>query len=152
MKNQIIECKSHTTGICFADRIIMSLPKRRHICLAEDDPDDYYLFSGVMEEISGLHKLTWFVRCEDLLEYLKGGNELPDVIVLDMNMPKIDGQACLLTLKKEADLLHIPVIIFSTANCPATIKAAYEAGALKYYVKPHSIEEFRKIVQEIVSV
>jgi len=130
----------------------MSLPKRRHICLAEDDPDDYYLFSRILEDISDSHKLTWFVTCEDLLIYLKTGNELPDVIVLDMNMPKMDGQTCLLTLKNEADLLHIPVIILSTGNCQETIKAAYEAGALKYYVKPYSIEEFRKIVQEIVSI
>jgi hypothetical protein len=52
----------------------MSLPKHRHICLAEDDPDDYYLYSGVIEEISDSNKLTWFKTCEDLLEYLKNGN------------------------------------------------------------------------------
>lgn len=125
--------------------------KRRHICLAEDDPDDYYLFSRVMEEISDSNKLTWFRTGEDLLEYLKTGNELPDVIVLDMNMPKIDGQTCLLTLKKEAHLRHIPIIILSTGNSPKTIKAAYDGGALKYYVKPYSMDEFRKIMKEIIN-
>ena len=87
----------------------------RHICIAEDDPDDYELFSGILKEINDNIRLTWFQTCEDLLEYLKTNKELPCLIVLDMNMPKMDGQTCLISLKKELNLLNTPVIIFSTA-------------------------------------
>jgi CheY-like chemotaxis protein len=63
----------------------------KHICLAEDDPDDYYIFSNILHEINAAIKLTWFQTCEYLLEYLKAGSDLPCIIVLDMNMPKMDG-------------------------------------------------------------
>lgn len=125
---------------------------KRHICLAEDDPDDYYLFSKTLEEINDSNKLTWFTNCEDLLQYLKTGYELPDIIVLDMNMPKMDGQTCLTTIKSEAHLLHIPVAILSTGNCPKAINKANEGGAFQYFVKPYTMDEFRKIVQQILNV
>lgn len=125
---------------------------KQHICIAEDDPDDFYIFSKMLGEISKDTKLTWFTTCEDLLQFLHTGNELPDVIVLDMNMPKMNGQACLTTIKKEAHLLHIPVAILSTGANPTSIKAAYDSGAFKYFVKPHSLTEFKNIIQEILSV
>jgi CheY-like chemotaxis protein len=123
-----------------------------HICIAEDDPDDYYLFSRFMKEIDKNVKLTWFKTCEDLLDFLKTGSDLPNLIVLDMNMPKMDGQACLSTIKGKLSLQDIPVIIFSTAGEPTTIKTAYASGALKYYLKPHSIEDYRKIIRQILDV
>jgi CheY-like chemotaxis protein len=123
----------------------------RHICIAEDDPDDYELFSSILKETNSNIKLTWFQTCEDLLDYLKTNKELPCLIVLDMNMPRMDGQTCLISLKKELNLLNTPVIIFSTAAQPETIRMAFEAGAYKYLLKPYSVEEFRKIVSEILA-
>ncbi|AEV99629.1 hypothetical protein A4D02_27770 [Niastella koreensis] len=96
----------------------------KHICLTEDDPDDYYFFSEVLDELNGDVKLTWFQTCEDLLEYLKAGDNLPCLIVLDLNMPKMDGQTCLVSIKEELALHHIPVIILSTAGYPTTIDQA----------------------------
>lgn len=125
---------------------------KNHICLAEDDPDDYFIFSHTLGEINKSIKLSWFTTCEDLLEYLKRGNELPDIIVLDMNMPKMDGQTCLTTIKKEANLLHIPVAILSTGNNPTSIQAAHDGGAIKYFVKPHSLTDFKNIVLEILNI
>jgi DNA-binding NtrC family response regulator len=124
----------------------------QHICMAEDDPDDYFLFSEILHEINGAIKLTWFQTCEDLLEFLKTGSNLPCLIVLDMNMPKMDGQTCLISIKKELELHHIPVIILSTAGHPTTINSAYQAGAFKFYHKPGSIDDFRKIVSEILAI
>jgi CheY-like chemotaxis protein len=68
-----------------------------------------------------------------------------------MNMPKMDGQTCLVSIKKELELRHIPVIILSTAGHPASIDIAYQAGAFKYYHKTGSLDEFRKIVTEILT-
>ena len=122
----------------------------RHICIAEDDPDDYYFFSKVLKEINSHIKLTWFQKCEDLLEFLKTDKDLPCLIVLDMNMPKMDGQTCLVSIKKDLSLHNTPVIIFSTAGQPATMNKARQAGAHNYFLKPHSLEEFRKIVCQIL--
>lgn len=123
----------------------------QHICLAEDDPDDYLFFSDILMEINSSIKLTWFQTCEDLLAYLKTGSNLPCLIVLDMNMPKMDGQTCLVSIKKELELRHIPVIILSTAGQPTTINLAYKAGAFKYYHKPNSFDEIRKVISEILA-
>jgi len=123
----------------------------QHICLAEDDSDDYLLFSEILHEINSSIKLTWFQTCEDLLEFLKTASNLPCLIVLDMNMPKMDGQTCLVSIKKELELHHIPVIILSTAGHSTTINTAYQSGAFKYYHKPGSIDEFRRIISEILA-
>lgn len=123
----------------------------RHICMAEDDPDDYYFFSKVLNEINSNVKLSWFQSCEDLLQFLKADSGLPSLIVLDMNMPKMNGQNCLVTIKQELQLHHIPVIIFSTAGQPAIIKMAIQAGALKYILKPFSLAEFKEVIHEILA-
>lgn len=109
-------------------------------------------FFEVLKEINSAIKLTWFQTCEDLFVFLMIGSKLPCLIVLDMNMPKMDGQTCLVSIKKELELHHIPVIILSTAGHPTTINTAYKAGAFKYYHKPGSIDEFRKIVSEILAI
>lgn len=119
--------------------------------MAEDDPDDYYFFSKILNEINDNVKLSWFQTCEDLLKYLNTGSDLPCLIVLDMNMPKMGGQSCLVTIKKELQLHHIPVIIFSTAGQPATIKMATQAGAHKYILKPFSLAEFRNVMRDILA-
>ena len=123
----------------------------RHICIAEDDPDDYYLFSKILKEINSQIKLSWFQTCEDLLAYLKTDHDLPCLIVLDMNMPKIDGQTCLVSIKKDLKLYNTPVIIFSKAGQPSTMNKARQAGAHNYILKPYSLEEFRKIVGQILA-
>lgn len=123
----------------------------RHICLAEDDPDDYYLFSKVLNEINNNIKLSWFQTCEHLLQFLKTDTELPCLIILDVNIPIMGGQECLTTIKNELHLHHIPVIILSTAGQPTTIKMAYQAGASKYILKPFSLDDFRGIVREILA-
>ncbi len=122
----------------------------RHICLVEDDPDDYYFFAKILREINNDIKLTWFQTCERLLEFLSTRSDLPSLIVLDMNMPKMSGQECLEIIKKEPSLSHIPVIIFSTAGESKEFNLAYEAGAHKYFLKPFGVEGARKIIQEML--
>ena len=122
----------------------------RHICLVEDDPDDYYFFAKILREVNSNTQLTWFQTCERLLEFLKTGSDLPSLIVLDMNMPKMSGQECLEIIKKDPALKHIPVIIFSTAGEAKTFNLAYEAGAHKYLLKPFGVDDFRKIIREML--
>lgn len=125
--------------------------KIQHICIADDDPDDFYIFSKILREIDSDIRLSWFQTCIDLLEFLKEGNSLPELVLLDMNMPKVDGQACLVSIKKEAILHHIPVIIFSTAISPTSINIAYQAGAFKYYQKPFALDEYRNLIREMLA-
>jgi CheY-like chemotaxis protein len=118
--------------------------------MAEDDPDDHHIFSEFLHQIDSTIQLSWFQTCESLLDFLKNGSELPDLILLDMNMPKMDGHTCLVALKKELTFFHIPVMILSTTNHQTTVDEALQAGAFKYYQKPYSLDEYRRIIKEML--
>ena len=118
--------------------------------MAEDDPDDHHIFSEFLHEIDSTIKLTWFQTCEGLVDFLKTSSDLPDLILLDMNMPKMDGHTCLVTIKKELNFFHIPVMILSTTDHETTVSRALQAGAFKYYQKPHSLDEYRRIIKEML--
>src|SRR4051812_37598924 len=109
-----------------------------HICMADDDMDDYYLFKTALHEVDESVKLTYFGSCDALLDYLMTSNSLPDLIVLDADMPGTDGYNCLIAIKNNSKIADIPVIFYSTSSAPFLIQNAYESGACKYIVKPYS--------------
>jgi CheY-like chemotaxis protein len=122
-----------------------------HIYLADDDPDDYYLFSTILQDLYSSVQITWFATGHELLQQVHENHHLPDIILLDMNMPGNDGHQCLQKLKNNTATHHIPVIILSTASSPDAIKKAYEYGAAKYLTKPHSIDGYKQIIGEILA-
>ena len=73
-----------------------------HICMADDDLDDYQLFKAALNEVNPSVKLTYFSSCDSLLDYLHTTDSLPDLIVLDINMPGTNGYNCLVSIKAEA--------------------------------------------------
>lgn len=123
-----------------------------HICMADDDADDYCLFNTILKEINDSILLIWFTNGRELLKYLSSTDNLPELILLDMNMPGHNGEECLQKIKENPQLSHIPVVILSTASSPTTLKKVYENGALKYFIKPHSIEGYTKVIEEILAI
>lgn len=124
----------------------------QHICLADDDPDDYFIFEAALNEVNESVKLTYFNNCDALLEYLRTSDQLPDLVVLDMNMPGNDGNKCLAEIKRETRLLHIPVIIYSTSGIPSIIKSAQDCGAYNYLIKPPSIGQTKDLIKELLAI
>jgi DNA-binding NtrC family response regulator len=124
----------------------------QHICMADDDPDDYYLFKTALSEVDDAVKLNGFSSCNSILEYLKSSTQLPDIIVLDMNMPGNDGNKCLLAIKKEARLHHIPVVIYSTSGTPDTMERAKACGAFDYILKAPSIHLTKEIIAKMLTI
>lgn len=124
----------------------------QHICMADDDPDDYYLFKTALSEVDDTVKLNGFSSCDSILEYLKSSTQLPDIIVLDMNMPGNDGNKCLLAIKKEARLHHIPVIIYSTSGTPDTMERAKACGAFDYILKAPSIQLTKELIAKMLTI
>ncbi|MES1220464.1 MAG: response regulator, partial [Bacteroidota bacterium] len=94
------------------------MPKKvSHICFADDDADDHFIFSTVMSEQFPSIELTQFYHCDKLVGFLKDETQpLPDLIFLDYNMPGNDGNQCLQWIKRTARILDIPVIIYSTSS------------------------------------
>jgi CheY-like chemotaxis protein len=73
----------------------------------------------------------------------------PDLVILDLNLPRKNGRIVLADLKSEPNLRSIPVIIFTTSHSPKDITSTYQLGANCYVNKPGSLADFRKVVQSI---
>src|SRR6185295_12221539 len=82
--------------------------KLSSIFYADDDPDDHFIVETALKEINPSLKLSSFYHCDEMINHLeKDEIALPDLILLDYNMPGNDGNACLLELKKRARFYHI---------------------------------------------
>ena len=128
------------------------------ILVVEDNDDD---FEATERALSSTGQLRNPVRrCRDGLEawrYLKGDKstdpldrtQLPDLILLDLNMPGLDGRSFLKRMKGDDDLRPIPVVIMTTSNDSVDVRACYDAGANTYVCKPVSWSEFNKAIARL---
>ena len=118
------------------------------IILADDDEDDKLLAQDAMEAAGSSYQCHTVSDGQELLDYLRcEGNynnntisELPSVILLDLNMPILDGRETLRLLKLEPYLANIPVIILSTSAAEEDINEGYALGASSYMVKPNDFD------------
>ena len=116
----------------------------------DDDPDDHLLFNETVSVIYPKVHITEFYFCGDMFKALRAlsKEQLPELIFLDLNMPGNDGGRCLIELKADSHLNHIPVIIYSTSSAVFFKQEMLNKGAFKYIVKPPSIEALKQIVKE----
>jgi CheY-like chemotaxis protein len=113
------------------------------ILIAEDDPDDQLLTREALEE-SRINNTVCFVNDgQELLDYLRHRGwyaaqppPRPDLILLDLNMPRKDGREALAEIKADPALRSIPVIILTTSKADEEIQRAYDLGANSFIVKP----------------
>ena len=114
------------------------------ILLADDDPEDRMIMEDTFREID-LSGLIHFVENgENILAYLDGkvnNEDLPTLIVLDLNMPRMNGTQTLKLLKANERYRHIPVIIFSTSINAIEMNECIKTGATSYVVKPVTYKE-----------
>lgn len=100
------------------------------IILVDDDDDDHFIFFKTLDEIAIPTELTCFVSGDSVLQFLsKNLLNLPDVIFLDLNMPRKSGSECLNEIKQNKKLNHIPVIVYSTAYHKDIVDCLYKSGA-----------------------
>lgn len=123
-----------------------STPSR--ILLADDDADDRELFEEALADIQPNAVLTTAQDGEELMFILQNYHR-PDLIFLDLNMPRKNGKECLLEIVKDPALQKIPIVIFSTSVNPLDIEETFSLGALLFFRKPNSYEELRRNVNEI---
>jgi CheY-like chemotaxis protein len=129
------------------------LEHTRHILLADDDDDDTRLFQGILEELPFPTQLTVVHNGEQLMQLLyKKADQLPDVLFLDLNMPRKNGFQCLDELKKDKKLRKLPVIIFTTSNEPSIISLLYKTGAQYYIRKPNNVKQLKNLIQYAITL
>lgn len=110
--------------------------------LIDDDEIERLKFARVLQKNNYPHNIIEARNGEEALDKLAQKEQLPDLIFLDLNMPKMNGLEFLRELKSNADLRYIPVIILSTSNNLQDLKEAYKTGAAGYIVKPLKYEDY----------
>lgn len=125
--------------------------KKATILIADDDDDDCFLMQSALSEC-GISNPTAFVKDGiSLLNYLRQNNDVSvGLILLDLNMPRMDGREALKILKSEAQLRKIPVVVLTTSKAQEDIEYCYALGANCYIVKPASFDAFNDTISTLI--
>lgn len=125
---------------------------QRVFFIVDDDIDDQDLFIEAVNEVDSSIQCISASDCEQALDLLKNKKiAIPDMIFLDLNMPRVNGKQCLAELKKQAHLRDIPVIIYSTSSEEKDIEETVRLGAAHFLTKPNKFEELCKALAFVVS-
>lgn len=125
------------------------------ILIAEDDADDRYLLKAALEESGITWGVAYVENGVEVINYLDsiikedGKLNYPKFILLDLNMPKMDGREVLKKIKSNDMFRKIPVIIFSTTKNQMEVKRCYDLGANTYVVKPVSYDTLVETIRNI---
>ena len=120
------------------------------ILLVEDDPGDVVLVREAFEHDKVRNELRVASDGVYALEQLRDlERPLPDLILLDLNLPRMDGRELLAEIRKDPRLTRIPVVVLTTSDAEADIVRSYELHANAYVTKPVDLNRFLKVVQEI---
>lgn len=119
------------------------------LLLVDDDAIDRELFTDAISLAEKGHKVEEAQNGEAALRYLHAADRLPDLIILDLNMPVKDGRETLMEIKTHTRLRNIPVCIMSTSSAPLDIESAYNTGANLFLEKPL---DFSKLTEMLTSL
>lgn len=125
----------------------------KSILLGEDDIDDQEILEEIFCSIDKTLNLKFFNNGHKVIQYLENLDEksLPCLIVLDFNMPELNGADILKVLKENEKLDHIPKVIWSTSDAPTYKQMCFELGARDYLVKPSKISALEDIARHMLS-
>lgn len=132
--------------------------KRTIVIIAEDDPDDRLLIQDALMEAA--REVVDIVFVEDgveLLDYLHrrgryaapGAARHPELVILDLNMPKKGGLEVLEEIKRDEALRLIPVVVLTTSRAPEHVSRSYELGGNGYITKPDSYKELVELMTNL---
>ena len=119
--------------------------------IVDDDVDDRNLFIEAVKEVDATIECIVSNNGEQALALLTDPeSSLPDFIFLDLRMPRIDGKKCLIEIKKNKRLRHIPVVIFTTSRDVEESKDLKEIGAFHFISKPNNPEEIYYLISFVL--
>lgn len=124
-----------------------------NILMAEDDADDRMLFADAFRESGVAVELEFVADGVELLQHLHGllanSRELPDLLLLDLNMPRMDGREALRAIREQPRLKHLPVIMMTTSSAELDIMVSYQLGANSYVTKPRRYDELIAVLRSL---
>lgn len=124
------------------------------ILLIEDNMGDNKLTTNVFREAAVPNNIHRVTNGEDAMKYMNQegefkGVEHPNIIILDLNIPKKDGREILKEIKEDSKLKYIPLIVLTTSESEQDIKNTYEHYANAYITKPLDLDDFSRVIKSI---
>jgi two-component system, chemotaxis family, response regulator Rcp1 len=119
------------------------------ILLVEDNQADALLIREALRQVDVAHPVEVVTDGEQALARLRGEERRPDLVLLDLNLPRVDGREVLSQVKGDPQLRDIPVIILTTSSAPPDIAFAYDRGANAYMRKPLGMD---RLVEAAASI
>ena len=123
-----------------------------NVLLVEDDPDDVELLEAAFNDNQIPFQLHVISQGDKVISYINDCEILPDVIVLDLNLPKMHGREILRSIKSYDRFKIVPVVILTTSSTRHDCDYCMEAGAENYLVKPGTMAAYGKIVETIAGI
>ncbi len=129
---------------------INKMAKSLNILLIEDDAIEVMKFNRVLKSLELNHRIIEANNGEEAVDVLKRKEIIPDVIILDLNMPKLNGIEFLSILKADDVLKYIPAIILTTSNNHRDVMECYKIGIAGYILKPLKYEDYVDRIKKIL--
>lgn len=126
------------------------MEKKLTILLIEDDMIELMKFNRTVSKLGLSHAVTEAKNGEDALEVLNKKERLPDIILLDLNMPKMNGIEFLNILKSDNELRYIPTIILTTSNNRRDMLECYKIGIAGYMIKPLKFDDYVTSIKNLL--
>lgn len=124
-----------------------------HIILADDDEDDRMFFTDAFSELKMSTKVQTYKDGVELMDYLNSDEALmPEILFLDLNMPKKNGMECLQEIKANPKFENIAVAIYSTSSTEEHIEETFVNGANIYIKKPNDFSALKKVLSDVVTI
>lgn len=116
------------------------------ILLVEDNPADAYLVEEALRTHGIDFEIRWLRDGEQALAMIAAGDfELPDLVLLDLNLPRVDGKEVLTLIRQTPELAGTPVAIMTSSDSPQDRKEMAELGASCYITKPPTLDQFLQV-------
>lgn len=121
------------------------------ILLVEDNLIEIMKMKRTISLLELNHTVHEAKNGEEALKFLEDKSNIPDLILLDLNMPKISGIEFLKIIKANKDLLHIPIVILTTSNNQKDLIECYKTGMSGYVLKPLKYEDYVKKIEKVLA-
>lgn len=129
---------------------IFAMKVELNVLLIEDDTIEVMKLNRTVSKLQLNHKIVTANNGEEALEILNVKGFLPDIILLDLNMPKMNGIEFLSILKNDENLRHIPAIILTTSKNQKDLLECYKIGIAGYVLKPLKYEDYIDKIQNLL--
>ena len=124
-----------------------------HVLLADDDDDDRLFFKDAIAEVKVKTVVNMVNDGVELMDYLNSSDSrLPNLIFLDLNMPRKGGMECLKEIRRNNRLKDLSIAIYSTSGLEKDIEETFIKGANIYIKKPNDFEELKNILDKVISI